>query len=145
MENIEKCTKAMTMKNFTIENKDDINSAIDGLGQFCHSFCMNCEETEKTNDLVFRCKECPFEDKETRKCRVKIFLNKYGTPEQIDKSTLPIRYHLAIDKKPIIDKDGTIKVKIVRNKETKNITGIFADNINVEIDEKTEEIKEITI
>ena len=87
MENIEKCTKVMTMKNFTIENKDDINSAIDGLGQFCHSFCMNCEETEKTNDLVFRCKECPFEDKETRKCHVKIFLNKYGTPEQIDRAT----------------------------------------------------------
>ena len=84
---IEKCTKVMTMKNFTIENKDDINSAIDGLGQFCHSFCMNCEETEKTNDLVFRCEECPFEDKETRKCRVKIFLNKYGTPEQIDRAT----------------------------------------------------------
>ena len=87
VENIEKCTKVTTMKNFTIENKDDINSAIDGLGQFCHSFCMNCEETEKTNDLVFRCKECPFEDKETRKCRVKIFLNKYGTPEQIDRAT----------------------------------------------------------
>ena len=53
MENIEKCEKVMTMKGFIIENKDDINSAIEGLGQFCHSFCMNCEETEKQNDLVF--------------------------------------------------------------------------------------------
>ena len=39
--NVEKRKKVMTMKNFTIENKDDINSAIDGLGKFCHSFCMN--------------------------------------------------------------------------------------------------------
>ena len=87
MENIEKCGKAMTMKEFTIGNKDDINSAIEGLGQFCHSFCMNCVETEKTNDLVFRCEECPFEEQNTGVCYVKVFLNKYGTPEQIDKST----------------------------------------------------------
>lgn len=71
----------------------------------------------------------------------------WGKREQIDKSTLPIRYHLAIDKKPIIDKNGTIKVKIVRDKETKDITGIFANNIDDEkINKKeTEEIKEITI
>lgn len=84
---IEKYEKGMNMEGFTTENKDDINSAIDGMCQFCHSFCMNCEETKKTNDLVFRCKECPFGDKETRTCSVKVFLNKYGTPEQIDKST----------------------------------------------------------
>jgi hypothetical protein len=87
VENIEKCENGMTMKGFTMGNKDDINSAIEGLGQFCHSFCMNCEETEKTNDLVFRCKECPFEDNVTGKCSVKVFLNKYGTPEQIDIAT----------------------------------------------------------
>ena len=60
MENIEKSGKVMNMEGFTIGNKDDINSAIEGLGRFCHSFCMNCEETEKANDLVFRCKECPY-------------------------------------------------------------------------------------
>ena len=87
MDNIQKCESSVNMENFTIRNKDDVNSAIEGLGQFCHSFCMNCAETERTNDLVFRCKECTFEDKDTGKCRVKIFLNKYGTPEQIDKST----------------------------------------------------------
>ena len=71
----------------------------------------------------------------------------WGKREQIDKSTLPIRYHLAIDKKPIIDKDGTIQIKVVRNTETGDITGIFANNIDDEkIDKKeTEEIKEITI
>ena len=77
----------MTIKDFTKGNKDDIDSAIEGLRQFRHSFCMNCAETEKINDLVFRCKECPFEDKETWKCSVKVFLNKYGTFEQIEKST----------------------------------------------------------
>lgn len=68
-------------------NKDDINAAIDGLSQFCHSFCMNCEKTKLQNDLVFRCKECPFENKETNECSVKTFLYKYGTKEQIDNST----------------------------------------------------------
>ena len=71
----------------------------------------------------------------------------WGKREQIDKSTLPIRYHLAIDKKPIIDKNGTIQIKVVRNIETGDITGIFANNIDDEkINKKeTEEIKEITI
>lgn len=86
MKKMEKCEKMMNMEGFTTGNKDDINSAIEGLAQFCHSFCMNCEETEKQNDLVFRCKECLFE-REDEKCSVKVFLNKYGTPEQIDKST----------------------------------------------------------
>ena len=45
------------MKIGTYQNKDDLNGAIDGLAKFCHSFCMNCEETEKQNDLVFRCEE----------------------------------------------------------------------------------------
>lgn len=73
--------------SYPIENKDDVNAAIDGLSQFCHNFCMNCAETEAKNDLVFRCKECPFEEKGTGVCFVKVFLNEYGTPEQIDKST----------------------------------------------------------
>lgn len=68
-------------------NKDDINAAIDGLSQFCHSFCMNCEKTETQNDLVFRCDECPFANKETQECSVKVFLHKYGTKEQINNST----------------------------------------------------------
>lgn len=72
--------------DYVRHNKDDINAAIDGLGQFCHSFCMNCEETQKKNDLVFRCKECPFKE-EDETCKVKVFLNRYGTTEQIDRST----------------------------------------------------------
>lgn len=74
------------MKIGTCQNKDDLNGAIDGLAKFCHSFCVNCEETEKQYDLIFRCKECPFA-REDGKCSVKVFLNKYATKEQINKST----------------------------------------------------------
>ena len=49
------------MKIGTYQNKDDLNGAIDGLAKFCHSFCMNCEETEKQGDLIFRCDECEFQ------------------------------------------------------------------------------------
>lgn len=69
----------------TYNNKDDISAAIEGLALFCHSYCMNCAETEKQNDLVFRCKECPFYDEGF--CDVKRFLNKYGSDEQIGKAT----------------------------------------------------------
>lgn len=74
-------------KSVVMENKDDIDAAIDGLSQFCHSFCMNCAETEKQGNLVFRCRECPFEMSETGVCSIKVFLSEYGTPEQIDAAT----------------------------------------------------------
>ena len=70
----------------------------------------------------------------------------WGKREQIDKSTLPIRYHLAIDKKPVIDKNSQIKVKIVKDKETKDIIRILPGNAdNIKIDTEKEEIKEVTI
>lgn len=75
------------MKRVIRNNKDDINAAIDGLSQFCHSFCMNCAETERQDDLIFRCKECSFLEEGTNICSVKVFLNKYGTPEQINAAT----------------------------------------------------------
>lgn len=75
------------MKLVIRNNKDDINAAIDGLSQFCHSFCMNRKETERQDDLVFRCKECPFLLEETNICSVKVFLNEYGKPEQINAAT----------------------------------------------------------
>lgn len=74
------------MEHYTLENADNLNAAIDGLAQFCHNFCKNCAETERTDDLVFRCPECDFE-RPDKKCSVKIFLHHYGTPEQIDRST----------------------------------------------------------
>ena len=44
------------------ENSDNIEKAVQGLDQFTKNWCMNCKETDKTNDLVFRCKECIFEE-----------------------------------------------------------------------------------
>ena len=59
---------------------------------------------------------------------------------------MPIRYHLAIDKKPVIDKNSQIKVKIVKDKETKDIIRILPGNAdNIKIDTEKEEIKEVTI
>ena len=77
--------KKPDMSHVTRGNIDDVKRAVDGLAQFCHSWCMNVAETEKTNELVFRCKDCPFTD-DTGYCKVKTFVNKYGTDEQISKA-----------------------------------------------------------
>lgn len=63
---------------YTIGNEDNLEKALDGLGQFCHNWCMNCKETEKQNDLIFRCKECNFQN-ENGSCQIKIFLNNYAS------------------------------------------------------------------
>lgn len=77
----------LTMSHFTINNKDDLNGAIAGLSQFCHNWCMNVEQTELKDDLVFRCDSCEFEEKETGKCFVKMFLCEHATKDQRDKAT----------------------------------------------------------
>ena len=53
-------------------NKDDLTEAVHGLDIFTKNWCMNCEETEKQNDLIFRCDECPFSEKDGR-CLIKKF------------------------------------------------------------------------
>lgn len=50
----------LPVKNYIQVNADNIDKAIEGLDQFTKNWCMNCEETEETNDLQFRCKECEF-------------------------------------------------------------------------------------
>ena len=45
---------------FTVGNKDDVKEAVASLDRFTKNWCMNCKETEETNDLVFRCSECVF-------------------------------------------------------------------------------------
>ena len=63
------------MSIYTEGNKDDVKEAVASLDKFAKNWCMNCKETEATNDLVFRCDECLFsKDKE---CLVKIFRTKY--------------------------------------------------------------------
>lgn len=53
-----------------------LDAALSGLQTFMDNWCMDVEETEKQNDLVFRCKECPFED-DDRYCRIKLFGKKH--------------------------------------------------------------------
>lgn len=60
------------MEKFVRENADNVTEAVHGLDIFCKNWCMNCEETEKQKDLVFRCKECEFKTPDG-KCLVKIF------------------------------------------------------------------------
>ena len=42
------------------ENQDNLKLAIDGLNQFTKNWCMNCKETKKHNQPIFRCSECNF-------------------------------------------------------------------------------------
>lgn len=63
-------------KLYTRGNKDDIQQAVKSLDEFTHNFCMNCAETERQNDLIFRCAECPMQIDE--KCILKQFKNKFA-------------------------------------------------------------------
>jgi hypothetical protein len=62
--------------NYTVGNSDDITKAVEGLDTFTKNWCMNCAETDRQNDLVFRCKECEFQG-EDDKCLVKIFAHNH--------------------------------------------------------------------
>lgn len=71
------------MKCCTQGNADNIDKAVEGLDIFTKNWCMNCAETEKTNDLVFRCKECDFAE-ESGSCRIKWFVNKHKSNYPLD-------------------------------------------------------------
>lgn len=49
------------MVSFTSGNADNTTEAVHGLDIFTKNWCMNCEETEKQGDLIFRCDECEFQ------------------------------------------------------------------------------------
>lgn len=55
-----------------MQNKDDITEAVHGLDIFTKNWCMNCDETEKQKNLIFRCKECNFRQ-ELGICLIKEF------------------------------------------------------------------------
>ncbi len=57
------------------ENEDNITQAVHGLDIFTKNWCMNCGETEKQKELVFKCKECEFKD--GKQCLVKLFSQKH--------------------------------------------------------------------
>lgn len=40
--------------------KNDFKSTIVALDQFTKNWCIDIDETERTNELTFRCKYCPF-------------------------------------------------------------------------------------
>lgn len=64
----------MEEENFyTSGNEDNLEKALDGLGQFCHNWCMNCKETKEKNEPIFRCKSCDFQNR-NGSCQIKIFL-----------------------------------------------------------------------
>ena len=62
------------MNNFTSKNADNITKAVEGLDQFTKNWCMNCEETKKQRDLVFRCNNCEFQS-DDGECLIKVFAN----------------------------------------------------------------------
>ena len=61
------------MISITSGNSDDITKAVCGLDTFTKNWCMNCEETDKRNELTFRCKECNFQG-ELGVCKIKEFV-----------------------------------------------------------------------
>ena len=62
--------------NWTDGNKDDLTEAVRGLDIFTKNWCMNCEEIEKQNDLIFRCNECQFAEKDGY-CLIKKFADEH--------------------------------------------------------------------
>ena len=72
-------------------NKDNVFDAIEGLIQFRHNWCLNVAETEKRDDLTFRCKECHFNDQIGGGCLIKIFIKKHGSQEQQERSQVIFR------------------------------------------------------
>lgn len=55
-------------------SKDDVTEAVRGLDIFTKNWCKNCAETDKQNDLIFRCSKCEFRNS-NEECLVKIFAN----------------------------------------------------------------------
>lgn len=55
----------------------DISQAVMLLDLFAKTFCRYRNDYERFDDLKFRCDECPFQ-MDDRKCKVKVFKNKYA-------------------------------------------------------------------
>lgn len=63
--------------NYANGNADNLTEAVHGLDIFTKNWCMNCEETDKNNDLVFNCADCEFQHEVSGKCTVKEFANNH--------------------------------------------------------------------
>lgn len=84
------------MSELTNGNRDNLTEAIHGLDIFTKNWCMNCDKTGNSKDLVFRCDECLFVY-EKNKCLIKMFahchesnypLNQFGSMGQIQKGLI---------------------------------------------------------
>jgi hypothetical protein len=62
----------MTEITYTHNNKDDTHKAIECLDEFTHNWCMDCEETDKQHEPMFKCNKCIFRI-EDGKCMIKKF------------------------------------------------------------------------
>lgn len=52
--------------------------AIDLLNAFTKTWCIDCEETQKSGEPKFRCKACRFKDESGKVCAVKAFAYDIG-------------------------------------------------------------------
>lgn len=60
--------------DYTEDNEDNITEAVHALDYFTKNWCMNCAETKKLNEPIFRCLECEFNiSPETGDCAIKKF------------------------------------------------------------------------
>ena len=57
----------------TGNNSDNLTVACMALDIFSKSWCMNCKETNKRNNITFRCNECEFQ-KNNGHCLIKQFV-----------------------------------------------------------------------
>ena len=65
------------------ENKDNITKAVAGLDTFTKNWCMNCKETSRQNEPVFRCSQCEFQQKDG-KCLVHVFASTHKSHFKMD-------------------------------------------------------------
>lgn len=63
--------------DFTQGNSDNLVKAVEGLDQFCKNWCMNCAETKRANEPIFRCDECVFGNSENGVCILKKFVSEH--------------------------------------------------------------------
>lgn len=80
---MDKEVNVFPVHDYTEGNEDDITEAVHALDYFTKNWCMNCAETKKLNEPIFRCLECEFNiSPETGDCSIKKFAynHKHGYP-----------------------------------------------------------------
>lgn len=68
---------AANIEHYMNEREENKWTACLGLSVFMNEWCFNEEQSAITNDLISRCKQCPF-DTAAGHCLCKIFLNEHA-------------------------------------------------------------------